>query len=145
MSNRNQETEPGVIDPEVDPQQIGIDEALEQEDPAEPDLTSPEVEPGDEDLAMARAIAEMDATDRERLAQALEVIAATRPEPPSREGITAGDYVELMGHAYVKFPDGTVVTSARQILLGQPGEYHVRYWGTDVEETFTVAEKDADA
>ena len=154
-----QKSEAEGTPPEVDPQQLGIEDALEHNDenpdghnpalamqPPAPGV-EPDVEP--EPLSvddLAAEIADLDEADRRRLAQALEMTIALEVPPPSREGLKAGDYAELLGHAYVRFPDGTVVTASRQLLLGQPGEYVVSYWGEGQgEETFTVAEKGAEA
>lgn len=151
-------TSPGLDDP----QQMGIDEALEQEhestlpapDPADVPEPQPEHAPEQDETApltvdeLALMIVDLDETEQRQLVQTLDVLVdvGVGGERPSREGIKAGDYVELDGHAYVRFPDGTVVTASRQLLVGQHGEYVVEYWGKGQgSETFTVAEKDADA
>lgn len=144
MTRRDQEAETTeVVD---DPQQIGLDEAIE-------DAPAPVEQPDEEDAPapltvdqLALMIADLDETQQREFVQALDVLIDVDhgTERPSREGIKAGDYVELDGHAYVRFPDGSVVTASRQLLVGQPGEYFVSYWGEGQgEETFTVAEKDA--
>ncbi len=159
MARRDQETEttPEVVE---DPQQIGIEEALEPAPVVEPEdadqeadailddpealagIAEAEAERGEQSLV--DAIAGLDAQEREQLARALEVVHIR--ESRTFEGLTAGDYADLGGHAYVTFPDGSVVTASRQILVGQPGEYTVTYWGKGQgSETFTVAEKDAEA
>lgn len=161
MGKSNQQPEPeAVVD---DPQQLGIEDALEQEPestlpaPDPSDVSEQQPEGGEQDETapepltpdqLALMIADLDETERREFVQALDVLVDVDhgKERPSREGIKAGDYVELDGHAYVRFPDGTVVTASRQLLAGQPGEYVVEYWGEGQgSETFTVAEKDADA
>lgn len=69
---------------------------------------------------------------------------APRATPSKSKATTVkvGDTYELKGHCMVEYPDGTVVTASRQLVVNQPGKYKVTYnakpKGSAATETFIV-------